>query len=321
MVVKGAVAAPETPNASPTGLQRWRVGAVWVLGAAARSPQAGLVLVIALLMMGLGLFAGSHIDRVSGQPINSFLNSYTLIQTATDASFFAIMAVGATVVIISGGIDLSVGSIYALSGTSMALALRAAGPVSPAAAVLLALAICLVVGLGSGLINGLLVVGLKVHPFVITLGSMWVLRGLAFVTSKAESILVPEALTAVAKAPLGLGASLYPVPMLVMLAVTAAGAVYLSRTVAGRHVLAVGGKPRSQPLRGPAHRSRAGGCVCAVGPVRGDGRLPGRQLLRVGILWRRHRVRTLCDRQRGGGRGQPFRGQGQRRVGHAGGAC
>ena len=80
------------------------------------SQQAGLVLVIVLLGIVLSVFAGSHLDRATGQPVNNFLNSYTLIQTATDASFFAIMAVGATIVIISGGIDLSVGSIYALAG-------------------------------------------------------------------------------------------------------------------------------------------------------------------------------------------------------------
>ena len=72
------------------------------------SPQAGLVLVILLLGGVLAAFAGSHIDARTGQTVNNFLNSYTLIQTATDASFFAIMAVGATIVIISGGIDLSV---------------------------------------------------------------------------------------------------------------------------------------------------------------------------------------------------------------------
>jgi ribose transport system permease protein len=217
--------------------------------AAINSPQAGLVLVIALLCASLAAFAGTHVDRVTGQPINSFLNSYTLIQTATDASFFAVMAVGATLVIISGGIDLSVGSIYALAGTTMALGLRATG-LDGTGAVLLGGAICLGVGLACGLLNGLLVVGLKVHPFVITLGSMWVLRGIAFVTSKAESILVPDALTAVAKAPLGLGASLYPVPMLTMLGVTAAGAIYLSRTVMGRHIFAVGGNAEASLLSG-----------------------------------------------------------------------
>jgi ribose/xylose/arabinose/galactoside ABC-type transport system permease subunit len=221
-----------------------------VVAAAINSPQAGLVLVIAVLCGTLAAFAGSHVDRVTGQPINSFLNSYTLIQTATDASFFAVMAVGATLVIISGGIDLSVGSIYALAGTTMALVLRAVGPLDGGGAVFLGGAICLGVGLACGLLNGLLVVGLKVHPFVITLGSMWVLRGIAFVASKAESILVPDALTAVAKAPLGLGASLYPVPMLTMLGVTVAGAIYLSRTVAGRHIFAVGGSAEASLFSG-----------------------------------------------------------------------
>ena len=67
------------------------------------------------------MLAGSHVDPLTGRTVNNFWNSYTLIQTATDATFFAIMAIGATVVIISGGIDLSVGSVYALSGVSMAL--------------------------------------------------------------------------------------------------------------------------------------------------------------------------------------------------------
>jgi ribose/xylose/arabinose/galactoside ABC-type transport system permease subunit len=221
------------PSAQPLPARLWH--------AAINAPQAGLLLVIVGLVTVLGIFAGAHVDRASGLSINNFLNSHTLIQTATDASFFAVMAVGATIVIISGGIDLSVGSIYALAGTAMALVLRGTGPHSAAGTVFLGLAVCIGVGLLCGLGNGLLVVGLKVHPFVITLGSMWVLRGIAFVTSKAESILVPDALTAVAKAPLGLGAALYPVPMLVMLVVTAAGAVYLGRTVMGRHVFAVGG--------------------------------------------------------------------------------
>src|SRR5450432_1123622 len=95
--------------------------------------QSGLILVILLLGAVLTIFAGSHVDRMTGQSVNNFLNFHTLTQTATDASFFAIMAVGATMVIISGGIDLSVGSVYALAGVSMALFLRAApaGGASP----------------------------------------------------------------------------------------------------------------------------------------------------------------------------------------------
>ncbi len=205
------------------------------------SAQFGLVLVIVLLGTILTVLAGSHVDPRSGVEVNNFLNSYTLIQTATDASFFAVMAVGATIVIVSGGIDLSVGSIYALAGVASAMALRALGPLDPIATFVVGGGVALAVGLVSGTVNGLMVVGLKVHPFIITLGTMWMLRGIAFVASDAESILLPASLTAVAKAPLGLGASLYPVPMLVMVGVTICGALYLTRTVMGRHVFAVGG--------------------------------------------------------------------------------
>ncbi len=214
------------------------------------SAQAGLLLVILCLGTLLTLLAGSHADRLTGEPVNNFLNSYTLIQTATDASFFAIMAVGATIVIISGGIDLSVGSIYALAGVTTAMVLRAHGPAGPFETAAIGIAISVGVGIACGLMNGLMVVGLRVHPFIITLGTMWMLRGVAFVASEAQSIGLPSALTSIAKAPLGLGESLYPVPTLVMLAVTALGAVYLRQTVMGRHVFAIGGNAEASRFSG-----------------------------------------------------------------------
>jgi ribose transport system permease protein len=214
------------------------------------SQQAGLVVIIMLLGAVLTAFAGSHVDRLSGQSVNNFLNSHTLIQVGTDASFFAIMAVGATIVIISGGIDLSVGSIYALAGVTMAMVLRAHAPASGAATFALGLVVAVGVGLVCGALNGLMVVGLRVHPFIITLGTMWILRGIAFVGSSAESILVPRVLTDVAKASLGLSSSLYPVPILIMIAVTAVGAVYLTRTVMGRHVFAIGGNAEASRFSG-----------------------------------------------------------------------
>lgn len=212
--------------------------------------QAGLALIILALGAALSLFAGAHEDRTTGAMVNNFLNSHTLIQTATDASFFAIMAVGATIVIISGGIDLSVGSIYALAGVGMAMALRAMGPSGGVTGVMVGGFVCLGIGLLCGLLNGLLVVLLRVHPFIITLGTMWILRGIAFVSSRAESILVPASLTAMAKASLGLDGSLYPLPMLTMLAVAAAGAIYLTRTVMGRHIFAFGGNPEASRFSG-----------------------------------------------------------------------
>ncbi len=204
------------------------------------SQQAGLLFVILLIGTILSLSAGDHVNRVTGEVVNNFLNSYTLMQTATDASFFVIMAVGATVVIISGGIDLSVGAVYALAGVMTAMMLRAVGPESAFVAVVLSLGMCVGIGVLCGLINGAMVVGLRVHPFIVTLGTMWIYRGVAFVTSKAESILVPPSLTDVVKWSIS-GDALYPVPMIIMLIITAAGAIYLSRTVMGRHIFAVGG--------------------------------------------------------------------------------
>lgn len=215
-----------------------------------RSQQFGLVVVLLSLATVLTLGAGSHADPQTGEVVNNFLNRYTLIQMATDASAFAIMGVGATMVIISGGVDLSVGAVYALSGVVMAMLLRAMGPMAPAATVLMGLSTCLIVSVLCGLANGLMVAGLGVHPFVITLGTMWILRGVSFVSSHAESILVPQALTAVAKAPLGFGTSLYPVPLLCMLVVMLLGSVYLTRTVPGRHIFAVGSNPDASRYSG-----------------------------------------------------------------------
>jgi ribose transport system permease protein len=216
------------------------------------SQQSGLALLIIALAVLLSLFAGSHVDPGVGRPVNNFLNSYTLIQIATNTSFFAIMAVGATMVIVAGRIDLSVGSVYALTGVVMAMALRAFGPLDSFLTVFLGLAICLGAGLVCGLLNGFLTVSLGVHPFIITLGAMWAFRGIAFVISKAESVLVPDALTNVAKATFGMNAGLYPVPLAAMTVVTALGAVFLARTVTGRHIYAVGSNVEASRYSGLA---------------------------------------------------------------------
>ena len=223
------------------------------------SQEVGLLLVVIVVCVVLAALAGSHVDRRTGEVVNSFWNSFTLVQVATDSSFFAIMAIGATVVIISGGIDLSVGSTYALAGVVMALLLRTLEPMSAGPTVFIALVACLGVGLLCGLLNGALIVGLRVNPFIITLGTMWMLRGIAFVISRAESILVPSSVTAVTKTSLGLGGGLYPVPMLVMLVVTVAGVVYLTRTVMGRHVFAFGGNLEASRYAGlPLKRIQIG---------------------------------------------------------------
>jgi ribose transport system permease protein len=192
--------------------------------------------------------------------VNNFLNPGSLVQILTETSFFAIMAAGMTLVIVSGGIDLSIGSIYALAGVGMAMTMRSAGWDSP----VLALLLCIGFGLLAGTINGALISTLGVHPFIISLGALWVYRGIAFVLSKAESILVPAPVTEFAKHPLFFGKGLAPVPTLFMLLFCGSLVLYLSRTTMGRRVQAVGGNVEAARYSGlPIRRVICGVYVLA----------------------------------------------------------
>jgi len=177
---------------------------------------------------------------------NKFFNAQNLAQLAKDTSFTAIMAVGMAVVIISGGIDLSVGAIYALASVLGALVLNHFGPDGAGAAtasglgVLLGIAACVGTAALCGLVNGGLIVALRVHPFIITLGAMAILRGIAFVITKGQSVGgFPPAFRDLVRYEVGDGLSI--VPLLVMLAVLVLGWIFLSRLAAGRRVYAIGG--------------------------------------------------------------------------------
>lgn len=215
------------------------------LKSALAGQQFGLLLVILSIIVALAIFSPSHIDASSGRTVSNFVNSNSLLQVLTDTSLFAIMAVGMTLVILTGGIDLSVGSVYALAGVGTAMALE-----STHGGALAGLAVALGIGLLCGLFNGVLVAALKVHPFVVTLGTMWIFRGVAFVASHARSIPLPDPVVMGVKSTLGLPPGLYPIPALTMLVVTAMGWLYLSRTVAGRNIYAYGGSPEATRLAG-----------------------------------------------------------------------
>ena len=173
---------------------------------------------------------------------NKFLNAQNLTQIAKDTSFIAIMAVGATIIIISGGIDLSVGAIYALAGVLAALFFNKFGPEGVAAGawvVPMGMLICVGAGAACGAINGGLMVALRVHPFIITLGTMAIFRGIAFVITKGQSVGgFPESFRNMIRWEIS---GLSVVPLLVMILVTMAGGIFLSRLAAGRRVYAVGG--------------------------------------------------------------------------------
>ncbi len=224
--------------------------------AALRAQESGLVVVILLLGLLLTVFGGSVDRRVgiqtspSGEQVpvikkqNKFLNARNLAQLAKDTSFIAIMSVGATFVIISGGIDLSVGAIYALASVLAAMVFHRFGPETssdPAGLgqIILGVLTCLGIATCCGLANGGMIVLLKVHPFIITLGTMAIFRGIAFVITHGQSIGgFPQGFRDFVLWEFN---GLNLMPLLVMLLVAVVGAIYLSRLAAGRRVYAIGG--------------------------------------------------------------------------------
>ncbi len=185
---------------------------------------------------------------------NKFLNADNLTKLAKDTSFFAIMAVGATFVIISGGIDLSVGSIYAFASVLAAVTLHRFGPEGGGnlpgwQAVSLGVAVCVGSATLCGLLNGAMIVALRVHPFIVTLGTMAIYRGVAFVITEGQSVGgFPPGFSAMVKWETFNGLRL--APMIVMFLVSIAGSIYLSRLAAGRRIYAVGGNELASRFSG-----------------------------------------------------------------------
>jgi ribose/xylose/arabinose/galactoside ABC-type transport system permease subunit len=169
-----------------------------------------------------------------------FLTTSNLINVARQVSINAMVAAGMTIVIITGGIDLSVGSTIALAGCAALLSAGLAGDlVGMIAGILVAAAV--------GLLNGALVAWGRVPPFIATLATMTVVRGAALVLTNGEPIVKTEG------AYLWLGqASIgpLPVPILLMAATLLGAHWFLSRTRWGTYVYAVGGNAEAARLAG-----------------------------------------------------------------------
>ena len=217
--------------------------------------ELGLILVVLLLGAGITAFCGKarmvefrtnaagETERIVVEK-NKFLNARNLAQLAKDTSFIAIMAVGATFVIIAGGIDLSVGATYALASVLSAM-MFAKGEHQ----ILPGILVCLGVAVACGFLNGGMIVLLKVHPFIITLGTMAIYRGIAFIVTHGLSVgVTAEAFRQFVRWETPGGLSL--VPLAVMVVVTIVGGIYLSRMAAGRRVYAVGGNELASKFSG-----------------------------------------------------------------------
>ncbi|MEU3049581.1 substrate-binding domain-containing protein [Streptomyces sp. NPDC006984] len=170
-----------------------------------------------------------------------FLTTDNLLNIGVQAAVTAILAFGVTFVIVAAGIDLSVGSVAALSATVLAWSATDAGlPV--------ALAVVLAVATGTvcGLVNGFLISYGKLPPFIATLAMLSVARGLSLVVSQGSPIALPESVS-------HLGTTLggwLPVPVLVMAVMGLITAFVLGRTYIGRSMYAIGGNEEASRLSG-----------------------------------------------------------------------
>ncbi|MFB8218210.1 ABC transporter permease/substrate-binding protein [Streptomyces anulatus] len=170
-----------------------------------------------------------------------FLTTQNLLNVGVQAAVTAILAFGVTFVIVSAGIDLSVGSVAALSATVLAWSATSAG-----VPVVLAVVLAVLTGIACGFVNGALVSYGKLPPFIATLAMLSIARGLSLVISQGSPIAFPESVSRLGDT---LGGWL-PVPVLVMIAMGLITALILGRTFIGRSMYAIGGNEEAARLSG-----------------------------------------------------------------------
>jgi ribose transport system permease protein len=180
-----------------------------------------------------------------------FLSANNMIDLMEQVSINTILALGITLTILIGGIDLSVGAVVALAGTVAAYLLTYGDPQQQSVLrFAVAVSAALLVALAIGGVNGTLAATTRMPPFIITLGTMQIARGAAKRFNEAQPISIPDSESAF----LWLGTErlfdLVPVPVVIMLVVFAASAVLLHRTRFGQHVYAIGGSREAARFTG-----------------------------------------------------------------------
>ncbi len=197
------------------------------------SPQLLLIIILTTMVISLSL----------SSPF--FLTWSNLRNIFDHSSLYIILAIGMTFVISSGGIDLSVGGVAALSGVCMAVAMKSGLGVGAA------IAVGLLAGGMIGAANGAVISRLKINPFIVTLGFMSVSRGLALIITGGIPIYgFPRAFTWFGSGHVG---PLNP-PMLIAAFIAAAAALALNRTRFGYYTLALGGNEEALRRSGVSTR-------------------------------------------------------------------
>ena len=172
-----------------------------------------------------------------------FLTADNLFNIGSQTAVVAVIAVGMTLVIITAGIDLSVGSVAALAGVMGALLMSSYGLSMPVAVLGGTL-----VGAACGLTNGLLVSVAGLNPFIATLGMLSVARGVVYIATDAQSVFgLPDSFRLLGQ---GVVAGGVPIPVVIIITVAIVGYVVLSRTRLGRYAYAMGSNLEAARLSG-----------------------------------------------------------------------
>jgi ribose/xylose/arabinose/galactoside ABC-type transport system permease subunit len=171
----------------------------------------------------------------------NFLTLDNLLNIMRQVSIVGIASVGITLVLISGGIDLSVGSLIGVAAVSGAILMKQG--IGPGYAFIISLLICTVMGL----VNGFLINEFKVPPLIATLGTMTSLRGLAFIITGGLPVFgFSDTFSRFGQGYLWI----FPIPVVVMLAVFILGYIFLRFTKYGRYIYGVGGNEEATRLSG-----------------------------------------------------------------------
>lgn len=191
----------------------------------------------------LGPLAGLVLLCLAGSLLSSgFATWDNLMNVLTRTAFTGIIAIGMCFVIISGGIDLSVGSMAALIAGAVILCMNAAAPLlgTPLAALAAGMLLALLLGALFGLLHGLLITRGRIEPFIVTLGTLGIFRAYLTWFANGGAITLDNDLSDV-YSPVYYASLLgVPIPVWVFLLVALLGGVVLNRTAYGRYVQAIG---------------------------------------------------------------------------------
>ncbi len=160
-----------------------------------------------------------------------FLTYQNFENILTQASYIGILAVGMTFVLLTGGIDLSIGAIMYLSAASAGVLIR-----DLSMPVWLALIIAMVIGLLFGALNAFAIIKLKIMPFVVTLSTMVAGRGLALLITKSKAVTLPDAITSIGSTKI----AGIPLPIIIFAIIVVIAFLILKMTPFGRQIYAVG---------------------------------------------------------------------------------